>query len=379
MCGLMPPIPQPGQIRCPTCHRPTPMAAFCTQCGAAIPSGAQVRPRGMDRDELDERIRQRRPGDVRLRRGTPLEGEHAGGYVPFTPEPEDARALREPEAEPAAPRVDNMPAEPPPPVYEQPVYEQPAHEGDAYAASGQERFVAPQWEADGDPYGGDEYAANDAYAADDGYMADEEYAYPEPYAYARPPERRGPGVLPIVGFAALAVLALGVGAALAGMLGGAGVADVTTSPVPTASATVSVEPTTEPTATEGGASQTPEPTDGPVTFPDGALITVQPCATQDMDFDGCIVDGSTISEPTMWVWIGFEDAAGADVFTLTLRSEGQTIDQQEQELGDILGCPGTCTGYLIGAADRDLNPGEYQLVVRRNDEFADSATFTVEG
>ncbi|HET7520315.1 MAG TPA: hypothetical protein VFK61_02125, partial [Candidatus Limnocylindria bacterium] len=209
---------------------------------------------------------------------------------------------------------------------------------------------------------------------------DGDYAAPVSRYGGRPPRRRGgSGALPIIGFAALAILALGVGAALAGMLGGGGVAQTTATPLPTESAVASVEPTVEPTATEGTESGSPEPTDGPVTFPDGAVITVQPCATQDMNFDGCVVDGSTISEPTMWVWVGFDDAAASDVFTLTLRSEGQTIDQQQQELGAILDCPGTCSGYLIGAAYRDLGPGEYELVVRRNDEFADSATFTVEG
>src|SRR5688500_16319548 len=111
MCGLMP-TPKPGQIRCPTCHRPTPPAAFCTQCGAAIPGSARTRPRGMDRDELEQRIRTRRPGEGGLRRGTQLDEEErtarAGGYVPFVPEPEDSMAVRE-EEEPLQPaaNVDN--------------------------------------------------------------------------------------------------------------------------------------------------------------------------------------------------------------------------------------------------------------------------------
>ncbi|HEX2141811.1 MAG TPA: hypothetical protein VHK28_05970, partial [Candidatus Limnocylindria bacterium] len=61
--------PKPGQIRCPTCHRSTPPAAYCTQCGSPIPASARVRPRGMDRDELEERIRGRRPGEG-FRRGS---------------------------------------------------------------------------------------------------------------------------------------------------------------------------------------------------------------------------------------------------------------------------------------------------------------------
>ena len=83
----------------------------------------------------------------------------------------------------------------------------------------------------------------------------------------------------------------------------------------------------------------------------------------------------------MWVWIGFNDADGSDTITLTLDSEGQTIDQQEKVLGEVAAsCPATsCSGYLIGAAYRGLEPGDYELVVRRNDDFADSATFRVEG
>ena len=84
---------------------------------------------------------------------------------------------------------------------------------------------------------------------------------------------------------------------------------------------------------------TPEPTDGPVTFPDGAMITVQACGTQDMSFDGCAVDGSTITGRLMWVWIGFNDADGSDTITLTLDSEGQTIDQQEKVLGEVWAVP----------------------------------------
>ena len=57
-----------------------------------------------------------------------------------------------------------------------------------------------------------------------------------------------------------------------------------------------------------------------------------------MTFDGCVVDGSTITGRLMWVWLGFDDADGSDTFTLTLQSDGQTIDQQEKQLGSV---PGT--------------------------------------
>ena len=85
--------PKPGEIRCPTCHRSTPPAAFCTQCGSAIPSDARIRPRGMDRDELQDRIRARRSGGDPYRRGGAVEDDH-GGYERFEPDPIDTQARR---------------------------------------------------------------------------------------------------------------------------------------------------------------------------------------------------------------------------------------------------------------------------------------------
>jgi len=85
--------PKPGEIRCPTCHRSTAPAAFCTQCGSAIPSDARIRPRGMDRDELQDRIRARRSGADPYRRGGTAD-EGTGPYQRYEPEPDDARARR---------------------------------------------------------------------------------------------------------------------------------------------------------------------------------------------------------------------------------------------------------------------------------------------
>jgi hypothetical protein len=212
-----------------------------------------------------------------------------------------------------------------------------------------------------------------------------EYEPEEAYRHTYPQRgedngRRGGGALPIIGFIALCALALAVGAVLAGVFTSGETAPTTPSPtatVPGVTPVPSISATPPASETPGG-SATPEPSDGPVTFPDGAIITVQPCATRDMSFDGCDVDGSVVSGG-LWVWIGFDDAAGTDTFTLELRSAGQTIDQQEKVLGDILDCPTTCDGYLIGAAYRDLGAGAYELVIRRNGDFADRATFTVEG
>ena len=71
-----------------------------------------TRPRGLDRDELDSRIRGRRV-DTPYRRGGYADEPAAGGYAPFEPEPEDALAQR---GEPDGPRpyVDNVRDEAPP-------------------------------------------------------------------------------------------------------------------------------------------------------------------------------------------------------------------------------------------------------------------------
>src|SRR5687768_876955 len=85
--------PKPGEIRCPTCHRSTPPAGFCTQCGSAIPPDARIRPRGMDRDELQERIRARRSGGDPYRPGASAD-EDRGGHQRFEPHGHDAEAWR---------------------------------------------------------------------------------------------------------------------------------------------------------------------------------------------------------------------------------------------------------------------------------------------
>lgn len=335
----------------------------------------------MDRNELEERIRTRKPGEGGLRRGTPLDENErpasSGGYVPFVPEPEDARAVREEEAEVPPTNVDNTPSD-----FDWPRRDAPERVPPAAGPPPYEPPAAPAY--DDTPAEVYEQAAD---ADDDVPYGAPEDAYPYPYQGGGDDgRRRGPSALPIFGFILLCVLALGVGAVLANMLGGdAGIGQ--TSPTPSAEASVeaSQEPTVAPTEVPSDeASATPEPTDGPITFPDGAVITVQPCATQGMSFDGCDEDGSLISDPTMWVWIGFDDTGADDSITITLQSDGQTVDQQERILGEVLdncetnGQP-ICSGYLIGAAYRDLQPGDYELIVRRDDDFADAATFTVEG
>jgi hypothetical protein len=360
----------------------------------------------MDREELEDRLRMRRPGDPGFRRGIPLDDASSAadagrpqGYVPFEPEPEDQLAARE-AAQAAQRYVDNtppdfdVPAPEPgptavePPEVEPPPIEPPRPEPSPYApppAAAPPPYVDPTPSAvppaDASWEGEDVDRAEPAYQP--GYEEDEAY----PYAYGRGGDggRRGGGALPIIGFIALCALALAVGAVLAGVFAGPdNVAEATPTPsVALASPTPQATPSESSAASESaGASATAEPTDGPVTFPDGAVITVQPCATSEMSFDGCDVDGSVVGGD-LWVWIGFDDARASDVFLLQLRSGGETLNEQEKALGEILRCERggepICSGYLIGAIYKDLDPGEYELVVRRNGDFADSATFRVEG
>jgi hypothetical protein len=333
----------------------------------------------MDRDELEERLRTRRPGDPAFRRGGPI-AERPEAYEPFAPEPEDQLAVRPEEPVPAAtPHIDDTPAG----------FDEAAAAATSAAWPRQERQAEPP-EPEPPPVPAQPYY-EEPYEPGQGGEPDEPAydAQEEPYAYAPvpPPPREGrprggSTALPIVGFAALSVLAVGVGFALSGILTGG--ATGRASPTPLASILPSVEPTSNPTAEPTGsvgATATVEPTDGPITFPDGATAEVQPCATGDMGFDGCVVDGTTLRRGSVWIWLGFDDARADDVFEVRLLSAGQTLDVQEKDaLNDVLAgdCPSVCGGYLIGAAYANLDPGEYQVVLRRNGDFADSATFTVE-
>ena len=305
----------------------------------------------MDRDELEERVRQRRPGEAAFRRGAELQA--TGAYEQFTPEPEDALAVHDPDAtgdEPA--HVDHTaasfdeprPAQAPPP----PAAGEPPAEPQAWQASS-------DWD-DGEP------------------------PYPYPYAGAED-DRRDASALPLIGFAALAIMALAVGVILAGVFAGPkGVGAETPSP----SATSTAQPTALPTDTPlesvaPSADATPEPTDGPVTFADGAKLTIEPCATYEFksNLSGCLVDGSTRDTGTLWVLAVFDKARGSDSLTILLRSGSQTLDRQDRVLGDAVSCPNTCRGLIWAAIYRDLPSGDYELVLRRNGDFADSATFVV--
>ncbi|MDP9250678.1 MAG: hypothetical protein M3O78_04860 [Chloroflexota bacterium] len=378
--------PKPGQVRCPTCHRSTPPSGFCTQCGAALPASLRARPRGLDRDELDQRIRTRRPGDLPFRRGVPV-GE-PGDYQPFRPEPfqaepEDA-LVRQPGAPggEAEPRVDNtppdfdeVPAEPPV-VPVRPVAAVPPAAAVPLAAA--TPSVAPLPRARAPRPVRAAAAARPAAISREVYKAAEPDE--QPYsAYTYPEERRSGlvGPLAIVAFVALGLMAIGVGAVLSGMFAGA--ASATPAPTPL----VSQSPPTVSPSVGGSPSVTSVPTPSvaptpvlPVVFPDGFTANAQPCAEQPTSFDGCNSSGSTVSSGTVWVWVGFRNGGKGDMLTVTiLDSAGSAVHDATIDLGGICA---SCNGY-VRFRFSGLSPGSYTIRVDRNDQLADAAKFTVAG
>ena len=323
----------------------------------------------MDRDELDERIRTRRPGDPALRRGTHLEDDDrvapAADYVPFVPEPQDALAVHEEEPLELAPNVDNTP--------------------DDFDSQGDlARRIGTQGPASHPETNYIQPPAHEP-AADDAA----EDAYPHAYQAAHDGRRRGPGVLPIIGFIGLCVLALGIGAALASVLGGGpGVAEVSASPSASASLQASAEPTLEPTAEPSSeASATSGPTDQPVVFPDGAQLSIQPCGSSEFEDDAvglpeeeaCSEDNSSIEGGEVWAFVVFNDTPDSDTLTVQLLENDEVVNEQEMTIDEVLGgCGSSCNGLIYGAHYAGLFPGDYQLILQRDGELADSATFTVE-
>jgi len=400
--------PKPGQIRCPTCLRSTPPAAFCTQCGSPIPESARARPRGLDRQELEERVR-RRPGEVGFRRGG--SADVSGGYVPFEPEPEDALAARGEEGE-ARRNLDKLPAEPEPgsaapdpepqrgadvtrPI-DEPLSRSWGVSRDPEAAPPPPPPTPPPAPAEPDPsppYEDEGFGEPPAYAPE--AYEDIPYGRPEDayaYPYTRDDRRGGGGsALPIIGFVVLCVLALGVGAVLAGLLGGEEpVGQVSPSPSFVASEPPSQAPSELPSGvpSESADASSPTPTDGPVTFADGALFTIQPCGSGEWreeavgrpEEDACEVDGSTVSDGQVWAFVVFNGASGSDTLQVRLLSNDQVEDELELTIGSVLdNCEDSCNGLIYGARYVELLPGEYQLELLRNGEFADSSSFVVAG
>jgi hypothetical protein len=107
---------EPREVRCPSCGRLTPLAPFCTRCGSVIPEGASAgRARGMDRSELEAKIRQRRSADSPYLRGEPARdlSSAPAWHAPrapttFVPEASDELARYEAEEAAEPPRVDYL-------------------------------------------------------------------------------------------------------------------------------------------------------------------------------------------------------------------------------------------------------------------------------
>jgi hypothetical protein len=401
--------PKPGQIRCPTCHESTPPGAFCTRCGQPIPASARTRPRGLDRDELEGRLRGRRPTDSPYRRGS-FVGDPDAGFDQFEPQPEDALAVRrEPTAERPAPRQDHF--DDAAPRAETPFGTSPAAAAGAASAPVEPAEAAParRWpreaphrteeprDTEPRPYGEslnqpapsyepparhDDRDAAPASVPPPAYPPpepDEEpyYDYGTDYDYEQPyytEERRGGGPWLIVGIIGLGLVALLGGVLLSGLFGGGpGVARDT--PSPTAASTPSS--TTGPDQTASPVPTTEASAGPPGTFADGFTATVQPCGSADMNPDGCVQDGRTVSGDTVWVWAGFKKGTGSDVVGVTLvdPATDEEIQDASLELSDI-NCAKICNGY-INFKFSGLSAGDYVLRVTRNGTFAAEAPFTV--
>lgn len=382
--------PFPGQIRCPTCHRSTPPAAFCTQCGSAIPASARARPRGLDREELQERIRIHRPGDAPFRRGSPAgEGPEAplSPYQPFRPEPEDELVLPASDAAaPDAPRVDHTPpgfddrpAPPPPPVTPLPsVFSRPAPD----RAPPPKPATPPRPRAVPSPV-----PVPLAAVEPPPPETEEPYSAAEPYDYSyRVPSdnwnRGGSGMSPMAigGFVLLGILAIAVGAFMSGIFTG-GVAIQSPSPTPSVSVAPSATalPSLEPTPSPSVAATPIASSNGsPAVFPDGFTARTEPCAEEPSGPDGCNSSGATISGGSVWVWVGFRKGNSADVLGVSVvNASGSSVGDGSLDLGSI-GCNDSCSGWgrfrFTG-----LSVGNYTIRVSRNGTLAAEATFTVTG
>lgn len=384
--------PKPGEIRCPTCHRSTPPAAFCTQCGSPIPSDARARPRGMDRDELQERIRARRSGGEPYRRGGPADD---AGYQRFEPEPEDANVAREQPIEQRRPDyLDDSAAPPPsPPAADRGDLTRDADDWATPVAPTAAAAAAAAGEPDTGPIDDDRAADAAGATAAAGATSDEEpyesYDYDDavgyPYEYDawedRGRDRRsGSGAFAIIGFLALGVLALLGGAVLAGVFSGDGeVAQATPTPplvesvAPSPSEAPSLAPSVAPSA---AASAAPVESGEPVVFPDGFTAIAEPCFPGSANNqNGCDSNGA-VNGGQVEIWVGFQNGTSNDVIGAQIVGPGgNTVGEGTIPLADI-GCTSSCDGYTWFNFS-NLEPGTYQVRVTRNGDPASSTSFEV--
>jgi hypothetical protein len=375
--------PKPGEIRCPTCHRSTPPAAFCTQCGSAIPTDARIRPRGMDRDELQERIRARRSGGEPYRRGGAADEE--ASYERFEPEPEDARVQRS--RRPDAHRPDHLAEGAAAAAARAP---EPAPRADL--TRDRDEWTAPVTPLAADARGTEpapepvhaepahaEHEHIDAY--EDGY-ADPYEEYPYEYDQYEEPERRssGAGAFAILGFLALGVLALFGGAVLAGVFSDddPGVGSAT----PTPTIVESFAPEASDAPSPAGPSEAASPGESapaasgePVTFPDGFTAEAQPCLPGSAGGTGCNSNGA-VNGGTVDIWVGFKNGTAEDVVGATIIGpDGDTVGEGTIPLARI-GCTQSCNGWTYFNF-RNLTDGIYEVQVTRNGDPASETSFEV--
>ena len=393
--------PKPGQIRCPTCHRSTPAIENCTRCGSPIPPGARARPRGLDRDELQARIRARRSGQP-YRRGSvpadvPVTGPPPGPEEPWTqdawaeyedreavaaaPPPDQetfaarpAQSFDQPAAGPAAwdeppqPRWEPpaevvSPARQPPRYVDDPTVRGPAYGPASDAAYGEQ----PSWE----PLPYDQSAATDVrYRVRDDQ--DE--------------RRRGSGGAPfaILGFLALGALALFAGATIAGVLGPN--RDGNLAVVPSAAPTPSLALQTAVPSTAPAVTEAPEATDDaatatPFVFPDGFSAVAEPCLGEPVSGPGglgvCPAEGDVVSpsDRTVWVLVTFQSSKLGDQIVARGTGPGDV------SIGDAswVNTSGPGQGWAYFGFDvGPLREGTYEVEVTRNNEPAAVTEFRVE-
>jgi hypothetical protein len=212
----------------------------------------------------------------------------------------------------------------------------------------------------------------------------------EPYDYRYPPPdddwgRRGSGSgmspLAIGGFVLLGILAIAVGAVMAGVFtGGTAVASPTGTPQTSNAPSASLEPSVAASTAPSVPASTPIPSgSSPAPFPDGFTARTEPCAEEPASDDGCNSSGSTVSGGSVWVWVGWRNGSGEDVLGATIvNSSGTAVTDNSIELGSIRGCDDTCNGWARFRFS-GLAVGNYTIKVERNGTLAAEASFTVTG
>ena len=326
----------------------------------------------------------------------------ASAYQPYRPEPEDELVLPGgPESAEGSAHVDNTPpgfddrpvpppASPPPivpPAADRPparVFRQPAAPTPPPVAPA----VQPPPVGAAPPPPPPEPVAPPPM---DQYEPPEQpYDPAEPYDYRYPPPdddwgRRGSGSgmspLAIGGFVLLGILAIAVGAVMAGVFtGGTAVASPTATPQVSIAPSATLQPSVAPSTAPSVPASTPVPSGGtPAPFPDGFTARTEPCAEEPSSADGCNSSGATVSGGSVWAWVGFRNGNGSDVLAVRIvNSSGTTVADGSIELGSIRGCEDSCNGWARFRFN-GLAVGNYTIRVERNGTPAAEATFTVTG